>query len=412
MKIEINKIPEKIGVYLLKDKNNKVIYVGKSVNLKKRIKQHLESKSLKTKKLLEETKSIEILELNSEVEAILKEAELIKKFDPTYNTILKDDTYYFYLVFTKEKYPKIIITHQPKKYNFSTIIGPFIEGSSIKTILKIIRKEIPFCTCLKQHKNSCLNSLIGLCYGWCCKQNKEGNFKIYQENINKIKNILRGNIKKIKIKLLNKLEDLIEENKIEEANRLKKEIIALNKLITYRGLIQETNKSDNYLKISKELKDLLKLDKLPSLIEGYDISHWSGNNKVGICVIFKNGNYDSLKKFRIKFTSQPNDPKMIYEILTRRLKHRDWPLPEIIFIDGGKAQFNYALKAVKENKLENYVKIISIAKPTEKIFYDEKSEPLELKKFPIELQKFIKFIDKKTHQLVINYHRRLREKIF
>lgn len=414
MKIEeIEKLPEKIGIYIFKDKNNKVIYIGKSVNIKKRIKQHFKSQSLKIIKLINETQSIEVLELNSEVEAILKEAELIKKFDPPYNNILKDDTRYFYIVFTNDQYQKILITHQPQKYHPLTVIGPFVEGSSLKTILKIIRKEIPFCTCLKKHKSSCLNSLIGLCYGWCCKENEKGDVNLYNQNINRIKEILRGNFKKLKIKLLNKLENLINEERIEEANKVKKEIIALNKLINHTGLIQETDTVQDYLKASKELKNLLNLNKLPTIIEAYDISHWAGKEKVGICAVFKDGEYlkNSLKKFIIKLTKRPNDPQMIYEVLSRRLRHKEWIFPDVILIDGGKAQFNYALKAIKNQNLENYVKIISIAKPTEKIFYQENKKPIDLNKLSPELQRLIKFIDKKTHQLVIAYHRRRREKL-
>ncbi|GIW65985.1 MAG: UvrABC system protein C [Candidatus Parcubacteria bacterium] len=410
MKIEINKIPEKIGVYIFKDKNNKILYVGKSINLKKRIAEYFKNKNIKINNLLQDTNKIEILELNSEVEAILKEAELIKKFDPPYNNLLRDDSYYFYLVITKNDYPKIIITHQPKKYDILKIIGPFTEGSSLKTILKIIRKEIPFCTCLKKHKSSCLNSTIGLCYGWCCKEGEGGDKKMYLKNIIKIVKILRGDLKKIKISLLNKLEKLIINNQLEEANKVKKEIIAINKLMNHKDLITDYD-NNYYLKAGKELKNLLKIDKLPLLIEAYDVSHWSGEIMVGTCATFKEGKYqkNSFRKFKIKFTKNINDPQMIYEILKRRLNHEDWPLPDIILIDGGKAQFNYALKALQENNLENYVKIISIAKPTENIFYG-KNKSINLNLLPHALGQLIKNIDKKIHKLTINYHRRLRNK--
>ncbi|GIW66365.1 MAG: UvrABC system protein C [Candidatus Parcubacteria bacterium] len=412
MKIKIDKIPEKVGVYIFKDSKGKILYIGKSVNLKKRINQHLRSQSLKIRKLLSETKKIEFLELNSEVEAILKEAYLIKKFDPPFNILLRDDTNYFYIIFTKEDYPKVIITHQPQKYKTIKIIGPFTEGSSLKTILKIIRKEIPFCTCFKKHKSNCLNSLIGMCYGWCCKENEKGNIKLYKKNIKKIINILKGNFKKLKIELLEKLERAIEKNDLEEATKIKKEIIALNKLISHQNLIKENTITNYYLKASKELKNLLNLNKLPTAIEAYDISHWAGNYKVGICALFNEGEYikNSLKRFRIKFTKDINDPQMIYEVIKRRLNHKEWKLPDIILIDGGRAQYNYALRALKEFRLENYVKIISIAKPSQNIFYGE-NKYININNLPKELGNLIKNIDKKTHRLTINYHRRIRNKI-
>ncbi|MCS7183951.1 MAG: GIY-YIG nuclease family protein [Patescibacteria group bacterium] len=410
MKIEISQIPEKTGIYIFKDKNKRLLYVGKSVNLKKRIIQHLKSNSLKIKELLTEADSLEILKLDSEVEAILKEAELIKKFDPPYNILLRDDTQYFYLVITKNLYPKLVISHQPQKYKSLKILGPFTEGKSLRTILKILRKEIPFCTCLKNHKSSCLNSLIGLCYGWCCKENEKGNPDLYKKNILKIIKILKGNFKKLKIYLLEKLENLIRENKLEEASKIKKEITALKKLISHKDLIEEQKEIFNYFKASKDLKNLLSLNNFPSLIEAYDISHWTGEYKVGVCAVFLEGKYlkKSLKKFRIKFNQTANDPQMIYEVLHRRLKHHEWQLPDIILIDGGRAQFNFALKALKEFNLENYVKIISIAKPKEEIFFDKNRKAVKINNLSPELGKLIKFIDKKTHQLAINYHRRLR----
>jgi excinuclease ABC subunit C len=409
---KINKIPEKIGVYLFKDKNKKVLYIGKSINLKKRINDHLKSKSLKIQKLIKETEWIEIIKLNSEVEALLKEAELIKKFDPPYNTLLRDDSRYFYIIFTEEDYPKILVTHQPEKFKTKFKLGPFTEGSSLKTILKIIRREIPFCTCLKKHQSSCLNSLIGLCYGWCCKKNEQGDQLYYQENLMKIKEILEGNFQKLKINLLNKLEKYLNNNDLLKAEKIKKEILALNKLINHQGLISEDDQKNEYLKASKVLKDLLLLDKLPLTIEAYDISHWAGSDKVGISALFKEGKYlsKSLKVFKIKFTPKPNDPQMIYEVLYRRLRHKEWTLPDIILIDGGRAQFNAAFKALIDHNLENYVKIISIAKPTENLFYDKNKKPINLNKLPFEFKKLIKFIDKKVHLLAINYHRQLRNK--
>jgi excinuclease ABC subunit C len=199
---------------------------------------------------------------------------------------------------------------------------------------------------------------------------------------------------------------------LKKAEKNKKEILALNKLINHQGLINEDDQKNEYLKASKVLKDLLLLDKLPLTIEAYDISHWAGSDKVGISALFKEGKYlsKSLKVFKIKFTPKPNDPQMIYEVLYRRLRHKEWTLPDIILIDGGRAQFNAAFKALIDHNLENYVKIISIAKPTENLFYDKNKKPINLNKLPFEFKKLIKFIDKKVHLLAINYHRQLRNK--
>ena len=403
-------IPNKIGVYLFKDKRGKVLYIGKAINLKERISQHLKSKNQKIKLLIQETKDLEYLVLDSEAEALLKEAELIKKFDPKYNHLLKDDTQYFYVCFTKEKYPKILITHQPQKYNCEAI-GPFTEGISLRKILKLIRKEIPFCTCLYQHPRNCLNALLDLCYGWCCQKGKTGDPKLYQANIEKIKKILTGNLKELKEKLLLDLEKAIADDNLELGAKIKKEILAINKIMEHTGLIKEDG--NEKLKVLKMLKNFLGLKKLPYLIEAYDISHLAGNYKVGVRVLFKNGEYDKegLRRFKIKTVLKPDDPKMIYEVLNRRFKHQDWTLPDLILIDGGKIQYSQALKALKDNNLEKYVKIISLAKPSLLVYHSLDKPPLELKSAPKELNNFLKLIDQRAHQAVLSYHRRLREKI-
>jgi excinuclease ABC subunit C len=411
MNIDIKSIPEKTGVYIFKDKNGKVLYVGKALNLKERIKQHLNSKNLKIIDLLNRAKNLECLVLDSEAEALIKEAELIKKFDPEYNHLLKDDTQYFYVCFTKEDYPKVFVTHQPQRYDCD-YIGPFTEGRAIKTILKIIREDIPFCTCLKPHSKSCINSLLGLCYGWCCKKGEVGDKKLYNENIEKIKKILSGDLKKYKKELLKKLEDAIEKNDLNLGLKIKKEINAINKITSNINLIKERRDIRN-IKILKDLKNLLSLKKIPYVIEAYDIAHFSGAYKVGIMIRFKNGEYDKsgLRRFRIKTVLKPDDPKMIYEVLNRRLKHKEWGIPDLILVDGGIQQYKEALRAVVDNNLEKYVKIISLAKPKNLLYYSKNKKPIELDKIPVNLKNFIKLLDKRAHLEVLRYHRKLREKI-
>ncbi len=191
--------------------------------------------------------------------------------------------------------------------------------------------------------------------------------------------------------------------------------MAINKILTHANLISDIRQDFkiNRLKVLKELQLLLNFHKLPHLIEGYDISHLAGKDKVGIRVLFRDGEYDKngLRRFRIKTILKPDDPKMIYEVLNRRLRHLEWELPDIILIDGGKIQFQEALKAVKENNLENSVKIISLAKPKGEIFYDPEKPPLKMASLPIYLRNFLKLINKKAHLAVLRYHRQLREKI-
>ncbi len=416
LKLDFKRIKESPGVYLFKDKNNNVLYVGKAKNLKARLKQYFHSTSEKIKKLLKETYAVEILETKNEAEAIFKESDLIKKFSPPYNQLLRDDSKYFYLVFTDELFPKLLITHQPEKFKTKEVIGPFAEGSSLKTILNLIRKEIPFCTCREKHQRICLNANLGLCFGFCCQ--KEAQFTSqditnYEENLQMIKKIFQGNLSLWKKKILKKMKKLLKEDKLEEASKLKKIYLALKKIEAHQDLIKEESfLIENRLrKILVQLQEVFNLEKLPRRIEVIDISHFAGKEKVGILVTFIDGSYapQFLKKFKIKTIFKPDDPRMIYEVLKRRLRHQEWGYPDLILVDGGKLQFKFAQKAVETTGIK--LNVISLAKPKEEIYYDLEKKPLNLKNFP-ELRDFILALDHKAHQIVIKYHRQKRESIF
>jgi len=409
---KIKNISQGPGVYLFKDKDGRVLYVGKAKNLKKRIQQYFFSYSLKIKKLLKAVSDLEVIETKSEAEAIFKESDLIKKLNPPFNQLLRDDTRYFYLVFTKEILPKVFITHQPEKFKFKEIIGPFFEGTSLKEILRIIRKEIPFCTCKEKHLRTCLNAELGLCFGWCCLKNtkiENKEIKIYNQNLILIKKILTQDLGILKKTLLTKIKNFLAKNEIEKAQKLKQVFVAIEKLEMNQGLIKDESIfiEAETRKILLQLKEVFHLQTLPHLIEVCDISHFAGKEKVGILVSFLDGLYQPhlLKKFKIKTVMNPDDPKMIYEVISRRLKHKNWGIPDLFLIDGGKIQYKMAKKAIEENNLK--IDVLALAKPKEEVYYDfDKKVPL--RNYPL-LRNFILSLDKKAHQLVLKYHQKKRE---
>ena len=414
MKLEkkIKNIPETSGIYLFKDKEGNVLYIGKAKNLKKRLKQYLLSDSLKIKKLLSISEDVEIVETENEAMAIFKESDLIKKLNPPFNHLLRDDTRYFYLIFTKETLPKVFITHQPEKFKVKEIIGPFFEGTSLREILKIIRKEIPFCSCKEKHFRTCLNAELGLCFGWCCLKNseiKEEQIKFYEQNLSLIKKIFTQDLKSLKKSLLKKIKQFLDKNEIEKAQKLKQAFLAIEKLEINQNLIKEENifLEAEKRKILLELKEIFHLKTLPHLIEVCDISHFGGKEKVGVLASFLDGVYQPhlLKKFRIKTVLKPDDPRMIYEVISRRLKHKEWGLPDLFLIDGGKIQYKMAKKAIEENNL--FIDILAFAKPKEEIYYDFDKKIL-LKDYPL-LRNFILALDRKAHRLVLKYHQKKRE---
>lgn len=386
----LRQIPHQPGVYLFL-KKREVIYVGKAKDLRKRIASY-QRPTEKAKIMLKESTGLKVLPLKSEFLAFLKEAELIKKYQPIFNSILRDDTNYFYLGISQEKIPKILITHTPLKANF-IYFGPFIEGKSLKTILKKIRKVVPFCTCLQNHLRSCLNSQLSLCFGWCCQKNPlSTEIKKYNQNIKIIKLIFSGKIKKA-LKLNESLKPVLEE-------------------IEKNFDLPETQFDPYSLRALNDLKDILKIKEIER-IEAYDISHWSMNFPYGVMIVWEsslnNFNKKEYRIFKIKKISKPDDPRMIAEVLERRLKHSEWQMPQLIILDGGKIQLNQAKKVLEKYKLNN-IKLTALAKG--KMEFISESFKLSLSQLPFHLANFILKINQESHRFALTFHRKIRRRNF
>jgi excinuclease ABC subunit C len=416
IKINLKEIPEKPGVYIFKDKEGRAIYVGKAKNLRKRIASYFKNPSLKVKELLDLAEDLEILTFKSEVEAILKESDLIKKLNPYFNHLLRDDTNYFYVVFTKEKFPRVYVTHRPDRFKTYKVFGPFTEGKAIKNLLQKIRKKLPFCTCKESHLRECLNSSLGLCFGFCCLKGKEVSQKeinSYFENLKLIEKLLSGNLKDLKKEILEEMEKSLKEDNLILAKKLFDIYSSIKKIEEEIEIIGQDSLylENTRRKILLELKEKLNLKEIPKIIEAYDISHLYGDFKVGMMLTFYEGflKIQKIRKFRIKTVVKPDDPRMIYEVLKRRLKHKEWGLPNLILIDGGKIQLKFALMSIKEAGLEEKIKVISFAKPKEEIYFDPQKKPLSLKDFSSETADFLRLLDLKVHQFVLKYHKQLRE---
>jgi excinuclease ABC subunit C len=413
LKINLKNIPESSGVYIFKDKKNKALYIGKTKNLRKRIQQYFQSDSLKIKKLLETAEDLEVIETENEINAIFKESDLIKKLDPPFNQLLRDDSRYFYLIFTQEILPKIFITHQPEKFKAQKVIGPFFIGSSLKKILSLIRKDIPFCTCKEKHLRNCLNAELSLCFGWCCLKNNDLTKKqtrSYQQNLKLIEKIFTQDLKSSKKNLLKSIKKLLAQNEIDKAQKLKQVFLAIEKLELNQELIKEDSLflEHQTKKILFQLKEILNLKTFPHLIETADISHFAGKEKVGVLVSFLDGIYQPqfLRKFKIKTVLKPDDPRMIYEMLTRRLNHQEWGLPDLFLIDGGKVQLKFAQKAIEGSNLN--IDVIALAKPNQELYFA--NQKINLKDYPL-IKNFIFALDQKAHQIVLKYHQKKRESL-
>ncbi|HNP89006.1 MAG: UvrABC system protein C [Microgenomates group bacterium ADurb.Bin219] len=365
-------LPQSPGVYLFKDKKQKVIYIGKAINLRNRVKNHFTDKNddLRHKNLISLVEKIDFQTVSWEFEALLLEARLIKQYKPKFNILLKDDTRYLYVGITKDKFPQIKLVRQPEKdENLSDWFGPFPSSYGLKEVLRFVRRIFPYRSCENLPKKPCLYSHLKLCSAPCINQ-----VESYPQTIRKIKMLLNGEVKPL-ISLLTKQMNLSsQKQKFEEAQGYKKQIEMIQNLLTKRPKSAE---EERFVKQLEQLKNILiryqNFD--PFIIhrlEAYDISNLGKEIIVGSMVAFIDGEPDTsqYRKFRISNQFQ-DDFGAIKQVILRRLGHQEWVYPQVILVDGGKGQISAAFEAIKEKNLAGKVGLLGLTKELETIVIPE-----------------------------------------
>jgi len=397
--------------------------VGKAKNLKKRVSSYFTHKDLgeKTKVLVSKIKTISTIRVDSELESLLLEANLIKKYNPRYNAKLTDGKAYILARITiKEKDPKVLLARRQDDPN-SIYFGPFPSSNDLKVVLKIIRKIFPYQSVLNHPKKYCLYYHIGLCPCPPMLTTPE-ELKEYKTTIRHIVQFFEGDTNKIVTELEEERDEFSKQEKFEEASQIQKKINSI-KLITSKkhnpfeyeinpNLRQDlrTEETDELLKVLNE--NGVKLKKLER-IECYDISNISGKHAVGSMVVFSNGEKDgnNYRRFKIKRPPKvvPNDFAMMREVITRRLDHlSDWGTPDLIIVDGGKGQISSAMKALFEKNCE--IPLIGIAK-REELLITSDFRVIRLSKKSPGLN-LVRRIRDEAHRFAITYHKKLRSKYF
>ena len=515
-------LPKKPGVYIMKNADDEIIYIGKAKNLKNRVMSYFREKldRPKTQILMSHFDSLEYILTNSEKEALILEATLIKKHHTRYNIQLKDDKRYPYVKITDEKFPRLVITRNVTKNG--VYYGPFTDVGSVKRTVKFLKSLFKIRTC-RNMDGPCLNSQIDLCYAPCDERISE---EEYSEIINKIDLFFQGKysviVKNLKEEMtqaaLNEeyekaavlrdqiasIEEIMEKQFVDLADDdLDQDVIAIaqgkmdivviimpvrNGKITGRDdFLMSASEYDStseilsafiqqyygynrhvpkqillgediddselleewlsdlrgnrvYIKVPQkgvkfrlvkmaqknaeiiqhqkkklensliELKKYLKLEKIPRVIEGYDISNISGEFAVGSKVSFKDAkpNKKMYKHFRME-TPGPNDFAMMKELLTRRLKLIETdPEPDLIVIDGGKGQLGMACDVLDEMKL-THIPVIGLAKEFEEIYLPNSKRPIIIPKNNRALH-LLQQVRDESHRFAITYHRKLRSK--
>ena len=416
---DFKKAPPKPGIYFFLDKAGKILYIGKAVNLKLRLLSYTDIKTLgpAKEKMVKESAKVKWLELESEAEALIEEAIAIKQRRPRYNIVFRDDKQYFFVGFShstsswqsKERFPRIILTHQKK--NGFEFIGPFTDGNSLKSVLYNLKRVFPYCTCKEKHKRPCVRSEIGRCLEICCLKNPPENDpreKIYKKNIRAIKNVLRGKRRDVSKSIEREMNTFSKKQNFEEARKKRDQFFALENVFRHAPIIKRELNPER-AKALVLAKDLLNLPDLPHRIEGYDISNIQGTNAVGSMVVFESGEpkKEDYRLFKIRYKKTPDDTAMHQEVLLRRLKHDEWPLPDLFLIDGGLGQLNAAKKVLELYKLN--IPVVGLAKKEEELWVSS-SRKFPLKQLSPILLHLFQHIRNESHRFAINFHRKRRLK--
>lgn len=406
-KNKINELPKTSGVYCFMERKE-TIYIGKAINIQSRVKNHFNQPSYRDNLYIERVDKIGYLETNSEIEALILEANLIKKYQPKFNVIWKDDKNYFYVAFVENNagVPYVFITHQ-KNYEKAEYVGPFVEGTALKKTLRFLRRVFPYYSAKNHPKTKCTYCHLGLCPG------PNPDLADYKKNIKKLILILQGKRSAVLNSLKKEMKQLSNENKFEDAGKIRDRINNLERVMSHTS-VMEPSKIQNdkgWQKTEQILKGLLNLEKV-SRVECYDISNIQGNQATGSMVVFADGKSDKsqYKKFRIKMQNTPNDIAMLKETIGRRLNHPEWTYPEIMLIDGGIAQLNVAINAKNEKPETKNIKIISIAKKNKDLYIEGREGFIPLKTLPREIYNLVLQLDDEAHRFAITYHKKLRKK--
>ncbi|MCC6711420.1 MAG: GIY-YIG nuclease family protein [Candidatus Pacebacteria bacterium] len=352
-------------MYSFLDEKNNILYVGKAKNLKNRLTNYTQYNQLapRIKKLVTTAQKLTFEVLDSELEALLIEAELIRVHQPFFNIRLKDDKSPIYLVITNDLYPRVIKKRKNdllKNKESGAVFGPFQSSYKLNEVLKIARKIFPWCNNPPTNQNlekgktkACFYYHLDQCPGACIgKISKEA----YQENINNLKMFLRGKKTAVIHQLKTKMTSFSDQQQYEQAQQTKLKLQYIQEVTqkTYQlkpdlvlpgfgatkielGLIELQKILTNYTNFPKN-KKLIR-------IEGYDVSNVQGKNAAVSMVVAQNGKpTNSLYKiFNIQTLDTPNDYQMMKEALTRRQNHPEWGRPDLVVIDGGKGQVRAVL---------------------------------------------------------------------
>lgn len=405
-------IPSTPGVYLFIGPEKEMLYIGKAINLKARVRSHFRQPTSKDAIFLPEITTIQCIETESEIEALLLEASLIKEKKPRYNVAWMDDKQYAFVAITKEKLPRVFITRQPAKESVPVrVIGPFVDSSAVRRILRLLRRVFPHYTTKSHPEEPCPSCKIRLCPG------PDPDIKAYKASLKKLETVLKGNIAIVRSQLEKDMATASATHNFESAAKIRDQIRDLSVLFLHHAdnkAREPKSKEEELLqwKIAQMcLEDITHVPDI-SRIEAYDISNTQGQEATASMVVFIDGKpaRSQYRKFKMRLTGSPNDVAMMREALTRRFNHAEWDFPSVILLDGGKPQLRAVEKVKRETPGMANIPLIALAKRHNELFREGNPRPILLRNMPDQASHVLLWLRDEAHRFAIIYHRKLRAK--
>lgn len=393
------KMPDNPGVYTFRGDKGEILYIGKATSLRDRVKSYFSADIVETRgqhieKMATLAHTITWEETESVLEALILEANEIKKYHPPYNTLERDNKSFNYLIITREEFPRVLIVRGRELFqdwnekDIKHLFGPFPYGAQLKEAMKLVRSIFPFRdTCTPGSGKPCFNAQLGLCPGVCSRAVNE---QEYAKIIRHIVLLFSGKKKSLLTSLERDMRLYAKREKFEAAALARKQIAALTHVHDV-SLIKASSR--------------ISTGGAGMRIEGYDIAHTGGSETVGVMVVIMDGEVSKsdVRKFKIRSVTN-NDPAALAEVVSRRLGHSEWPLPRLFVIDGAKAQVTAVERVLTAAGVE--IPVVGVVK-------DEKHRPRSFigrSEVIKSYQKEILLADDEAHKRAIAFHRTRRGK--
>jgi excinuclease ABC subunit C len=419
------KFPSGPGVYLFQDRSGRVLYIGKAKNLRSRVGSYFLAAAAgdqRTSQLVRDAYDVDFIETESDVDALLMEARLVKDIQPKYNRDLRDDKSFPYLqITTHEDFPRVEVTREPKQSG-AKLYGPFAHAGSLRGAVQAMQKVFKFRTCSLDIEaddqrwrwfRPCLLASINQCTAPC---NLRISTEDYRKDIKRLRMFLEGDRKKLLDEMREEMNEASTALRYEQAARLRDEIHMLESLRERGELDKHEQPEVFYVDPKKGLAGLQKIFKLetrPRSIEGVDIAHLGGNETVASLVQFIDGLpfKPGYRRFRIRDVDGVDDYASIREVVARRFrKLRDDGdvFPDVLLIDGGIGQLHKALEAFHALEIKPPL-VLSLAKKEELVYVMDRAKPLRLSRRSYALR-LLQYVRDEAHRFAQHYHHILRRK--